>query len=188
MELFATAISALFALVSVAATGYNLYYSHIERIEHQAARISVWYEDDCVILSNESLQPVYEAIVTAVVSHKNTDPLNLSEAMRLQNEGAYGMHERGSEVTNSEYRRRISTIMPGVYSIEKPDADIRKVDPMLYEIAFRDAYGRVWVRLGNGKLKRRRSKDPTALYNVESIPKRYSLLSHHARIADTSSR
>lgn len=169
-------LTAIGTVVTLAATLHNIWRSYVDTAMQQASKVSAWSEDGKVILSNQSLQPVFEIIVSSVVINADIEPVDLGEAMELFNRGTYGMKDRGSLIVDPSFRRKIATLMPGIYAVDQPLGDRRTTGIIAYELAFRDSNNRCWQRLADGRLKRRFFKNPLDLYDESSIPSIWSKL------------
>ena len=107
----------------------------------QAERVAVWIETEfydeergpivCVAVSNQSLQPIYNAIVQGIV---------------LSNDGS-SMGE-----ASPENRSQIAVVPPGKGFTVFPFAYHGMFKRPGIEIAFQDAANRFWLRKANGEL------------------------------------
>lgn len=166
------------AVVTIAVTLLNVWHSYWERASVQAAKISVWREENRVVLRNTGLQPAYSVIVSAVVVDEILPPSDLGEAMLLRRD--YGGRSldfkvNGFRIDDANFRAKVAVLPPGLYSIEIPESDRRDERIAVYELAFRDSRNVVWVRCADGRLRRKWfAKNPGRLYKSESLPKSWA--------------
>lgn len=79
----------------------------------------------------------------------------------------------GTETNNREERIKVDVLPPGLHYVTKPYADMRQDHHARYELSFRDATNRLWLREANGTLHR--VVGPSRLlgnYDGNSIPLR----------------
>lgn len=110
-----------------------------------------------VILSNQSHQPVYQAVISRVVA--------IGAGIRF-----------GREIPRElslEDQREVLVIPPGEYKIQFPGGFYGMGAQPGFEIAFQDQAGKYWARSGTGVLKQI-SKPPLSYYNI-SLPPSWAL-------------
>lgn len=127
----------------------------------QAEQVTAWLGDETsdgselrqlVVIQNSSSQSVYELIASLVAT-----------------QGAFrrtAVPKKPRDKPGSiEFQARVGQVPPGQHKVPIPSGGHGMHKTFAVEVAFRDAAGSCWLRLGNGVLKEV-TEDPVALYNL----------------------
>ncbi|EBF6206940.1 hypothetical protein ACHI29_10660 [Listeria monocytogenes] len=136
------AFAALYTVISSAKSNKRL----------QANKICAWIDNNKIVVSNASENPVYEVFVISV-SNKNTDGTDSAK-----------MNQGGSLFYPYSYY----AILPsGVYMNNKQDFDRGMNRHFFAEVCFLDNSGKRWVRNKDGILKKVKNNYLFSNYNYD---------------------
>lgn len=135
-----------------------------------------WADGGRIALQNAGTSPIYDLVMTAVSSGGSNNPKDISVAMlRVQEENCL-FEESGRATRCRDERIKVSIVPPDLHHGRKPEADAGQDRNARYELRFRDAANRCWLRDGDGVLHRVGRFSSLADYREDSMPLRASML------------
>lgn len=157
-------------------TVWNVLTHYRESVWREARLFSVWPEDGVVVLQNAGTAPIYDLIITAVSTSHIDDSMDLGEALLMDQQEKGSFPFSGADMNGRDGRVLISLVPPGLHHSIRPSNDFRKDCNAQYEVRFRDAANRYWLRGGDGVLHKLSVRNKDAGYREDSIPLRSTSL------------
>lgn len=165
-------ITLVCTITTVILTVWNVWIHYQENVWREAKLFSVWSEDGFVVLQNAGSAPIYDLIITAVSTSSVDGLTRLEEAMLMDQQEKASFPLSGADVDDRDGRVLISLVPPGIHHSIRPSSDFRKDCNAQYEVRFRDAANRYWLRDGSGVLHKLPKRGKDADYCEGSAPLR----------------